>query len=625
MIDTLITIAAINPAGDAETLRYSEAGYTDAEARFYFPRIAQSALVSVIPNDGGILSVLKGASVGDVSLNNEDGALDGLDSYGLDGGEIVISFFDGASLVEHFRGVIGKAYNAGATYIINIKAPQEALKDNHPLATYAGDNTPPTGLEGTEDTIKGTIKPRFYGDCRNITPINVNPSLQIYQANDRADCIITAVYIDGVRLMNYRTNAVHSSGATDIAVAYGMGDIPTGSTVMFSGHHTLYSVEVGLVAGVITISPGLTQAVPLKAAVEVVQFYVDDTDLQGVDYSADGDHAEGDTVINVTGGLSAIDGGDTVMFSGHMGIYTVSVALSGGAFTINPGLLQDVADGELVHVLGVTRPVLWGGYQGYFRLSVQAFGTVTCDGLTLSDGVVHSAGDVLELVAIEAGLTAASSAVANLNAAGTLGLFINTQVSTEELLNRIARSVAGYWWISGGELQADVLALPSGSPSWAIDDWQIIEMRKDAAGLGSNGLPVHKLTVQYDRIETVQDTVAGVVSANFRQRLKAQYRELSVNDAAVLTHHRGALPMTLESYLRSRDATDVMATRIFALVKSGRAPYRVTVATGQHGALTIGGVVTVTTPRFSMAAGYDMLLIGYELDDDKRHVTVILL
>ena len=624
-MDTIITIAAIDPAGDPETLRYSEAGYTDSSARYYPPVIAQSALVSVIPNDGGILAVLKGASIGDVVLINEDGGLDYLDGYGLDGGEIVISFFDGAALVERFRGIVGRAYNAGATYIINIKAPQEALKDNHPLATFAGDNVPPLGLEGTEDTIKGNIKPRFYGDCRNISPVNVNPSLQIYQANDRADCVITAVYVDGVRLVNYRTNAAHSLGATSIAVAQGLGDIPTGSSVIFDGHLTIYSVTDGLDAGVITISPGLTQAVPLKAVVEVVGFYADTTDLQGTDYSVDGDHSKDDTVINVTGGLGTISSGDTVMFSGHLAVYTVTVTLSGGAFTIDGGLLQDVADGELVHVLGVTSPVLWGAYQGYFRLSVQATGTVTCDAITQTGGTVHSAGDVLNLVGDEAGLTVATSAISNLNAAGKIGLFVNAQTSTEELLNRIVRSVAGYWWIAGGEVQADLLALPSGSAAWAIEDWQIIDMTKDAAGLGSNGLPVHKLTVQHDRIETVQDTVAGAVAPYFRQRLKSQYRDLSVNDAAILSKHRGALPMTLESFLRTRAQANTMATRLFALVKSDRTPYRVTVALGQAGALTIGLVVTVTTPRFGLSAGQDKVLMGYELDDDKRQVTVILL
>jgi hypothetical protein len=625
LMDTIITIAAIDPTGTPETLRYSEAGYTDSSARFYPPVIAQSALVSVIPNDGGILSVLKGASVGDVVLVNENGGLDVLDGYGLDGGDIVISFFDGASLIERFRGIVGRAYNAGATYVINIKAPQEALKNNHPLATFAGDNVPPMGLAGTADTIKDNSKPRFYGDCRNISPINVNPSLQIYQANDRSDCVITAVYIDGVRLVNYRTHAAHELGATAIAVAWGLGDIPTGGTIMFDGHATLYDVTDGLDAGVITITPGLTQAVPLKAAVEVVGFYVDTTDLQGVDYSIDGDHATGDTIINVTGGLGAISVDDTVMFSGHLAIYTVTAALSGGAFTLQGGLLQDVADGELVYVLGVTQPVLWGGFQGYFRLSVQASGTVTCDAITVSGGAVLGAGDVLERVADEAGLTVASSAVANFNAAGIIGLFVNAQVSTEDLFNRIARSVAGYWWISGGELQADLLALPSGSAAWDIADWQIIDMTKDAAGLGSNGLPVHQLTVQHDRIETVQDTVAGVVAPYFRQRLKSQYRDLTVNDAAVLTQHRGALPMSVESFLRTRAQTNTMASRLFALVKSDRVPYRVTIATGQAGALTIGAVLAVMTPRFNLDAGRDMVLMGYELDDDKRTVAMVLL
>ena len=58
----------------------------------------------------------------------------------------------------------------------------------------------------------------------------------------------------------------------------------------------------------------------------------------------------GDTVIGADGGSGTILIGDWVTFAGHTAAYLVSVALSGGSFTINSPLLENVADNAAITV-----------------------------------------------------------------------------------------------------------------------------------------------------------------------------------------------------------------------------------------------------------------------------------
>lgn len=64
---------------------------------------------------------------------------------------------------------------------------------------YAGNNVLPNGVEGVED-IKGTRKPFLLGKVFNISPINVNSSLLIYQVSSDPIYEVTDVYAGGIAL-----------------------------------------------------------------------------------------------------------------------------------------------------------------------------------------------------------------------------------------------------------------------------------------------------------------------------------------------------------------------------------------------------------------------------------------
>lgn len=281
-------------------------------------------------------------------------------------------------------------------------------------------------------------------------------------------------------------------------------------------------------------------------------------------------------------------------------------------------LLRDVDNGELVLLRGANTPELWGSYQGYFRLNGNPAGAVTCDFLTVDgDGAVHQAGDVTAKLLADIGYTADDVGI--FNAAGKIGLFFSEPTSTKDLLGRIAKSVAGYYWFIGSVCYLGLLDAPAATAAWEIQAYQIIDIKRLSLGAGRNGLPLHTLDVGYDRIETTQASADGFVSASWRQRLKAQYRRKNITDTAVSTRHPLALLLVIDSLLRKISDVTTAFNRLFSVVKTRRDTVDLTVAI-EDAPLTlgIGSTGNVITPKLGYANGRKLLLLGYQIKLDER-------
>jgi len=627
MKDYLFTVDALDPDDTPQTLRFSIGGYIDDDAIPYKKRINKQALFTVSPNDGGLLSLFTDESIGDIELINVDHALDYLKTYRVDGraASITIVESDG-SLTPQFAGTIGRMTDDGATIVFNLKLPQESLDNPYPMAVYAGDNAPPAGLEGTEDTIGGDVKPQMFGYGSNISPVLVNALLQIYQVSSRADCVITMVYDDGVPLGNHRTSGSHSIAATTINLVTGsgagLGDIPAGAQIMFSNHLTIYEVDVGLTAGVIELVTGLTAAVPAKAFVTIINFYVDTDALQYTNYFVDGDQDAGETDIAIDGGVGAIDAGDLVMFGNQVVAYSVGTELTAGVIVLDDALDLDIDDGDVVHVVGPWSPALWGGFQGYFRLSAKPSGAITCDAISIDvSGAVHQAGDVFELIADEVGYTVDPDGVTAFNSAGIVRLPVMESVNTLELFNKIAKSVGGYYYGMGGVFYLGLLTVPAVTPDWTLYDYQIDKATRSATGLGQNGLPMYAVRTQYDPVDTVQTSVGGSVSSARRQRIKEQYRELITPDADVLIDHPLSERLEVESLLSTKAATTTLNSRLLSLVSADRDVIQLTIPRSQVQSYTIGSTGLIYSNRLDYASGRLMVLAYYECDHAAGIVT----
>jgi hypothetical protein len=163
---------------------------------------------------------------GELVLNNDDGALDTFNDYGLDGRTLTVRIADNESAV----------YPAGYTTLfsgtmeeieVGLSEVRIRLRDRQVYTTrelqtnlYGGTNALPDGVDGIDSDLKGKPKPILYGACFNVEPPLVNTSRLIYQVNDGAVRDVTAVYDSGA-LLTHGADYVSQSDMEAVAPAAG--------------------------------------------------------------------------------------------------------------------------------------------------------------------------------------------------------------------------------------------------------------------------------------------------------------------------------------------------------------------------------------------------------------------
>lgn len=234
----LAEITVFDPSiGATRVLYFATEGVTTRPSeipasQYYDGKISQAATMRRDAFDVGTTSGRSRVGIGDLALENGDGALDVLLTYAFDGWPIKIRW-----------GARGAAYPAGfpvklqATMeqpvfgpsTVTIKLRSRDVELDVPLQStmYLGDNALPDGLEGTASDHKGKPKPVCLGAVTNISPPCVNTTKLIYQVNDGPVASIDAVYDRGISLatsvaeLNVQTSGF---GATTIrGVTYGAG------------------------------------------------------------------------------------------------------------------------------------------------------------------------------------------------------------------------------------------------------------------------------------------------------------------------------------------------------------------------------------------------------------------
>lgn len=173
---------------------------------------------------------IRGAStvgIGDIRLQNRDGALDDIINWGLDGREVKV-----------YRGPSGGAFPADftldlvATVQIAECDQQEAriiLRDRQAEVNKALQATKYAGsglgtLEGTADTIKGKPKPIALGKVFNATPAIVEPAKLIYQVHDAGSCTVDEVYDEGAELTDDGSTYANTTDLLDDTKAPASGE-----------------------------------------------------------------------------------------------------------------------------------------------------------------------------------------------------------------------------------------------------------------------------------------------------------------------------------------------------------------------------------------------------------------
>ncbi|BCB62823.1 hypothetical protein HaloA020_35240 [Halomonas sp. A020] len=287
-------------------------------------------------------------------------------------------------------------------------------------------------------------------------------------------------------------------------------------------------------------------------------------------------------------------------------VYDKGVALNNGGAYSSLAQLQSTAPVE-----GTFR-----AYQGYVRLGDNATGTLTVDAAQADP----RAGAVAQALAAERGYTLHASDVTALNAYGAVRFYITTQTNTLDLLDRIADSIGGYLTAQADQvLRLGTWEEPEPTEA-AIRDYAIQTVSRSATGAGPGGLPVWRVNIDCDRIETVQPDLESNVSESRRARLARQTRRVVATDETVIERHPLAGELTINSVLASYAQSQAVANRVLALLGVRRDT--VTVEANEALLPTVGGNLTLITPRQGYGVGRAMRVTGYRLNAQTDEITL---
>ncbi|WP_237673576.1 hypothetical protein [Vreelandella profundi] len=287
-------------------------------------------------------------------------------------------------------------------------------------------------------------------------------------------------------------------------------------------------------------------------------------------------------------------------------VYDRGVAIDNGGDYFSLTQLQNTAPAS-----GTFR-----SFQGYIRLGSTATGTLTVDAKQ-SDA---RAGTVAQSLAADRGYTLHSSDVSTLNTYGAVRLYLTSETNTLDLLDRIAESIGGWLAVQADQvLRLGIWEAPEPTDA-AIRDYSIGTVSRSASGAGSNGLPVWRVTIECDRIETVQIDLAGDVDNARRARLARQTRRVVATEETVRDRHPLAGEMTINSVLASYAKSQAVAQRVLELLSVRRDTVQVEAIEALLP--TVGGNLTLITPRQGYGAGRAMRVTGYRLNAQTDELTL---
>jgi hypothetical protein len=256
---------------------------------------------------------------------------------------------------------------------------------------------------------------------------------------------------------------------------------------------------------------------------------------------------------------------------------------------------------------------------GYAKLGASPVGTVTGD---CSDSTVN-AGDVFEIILAEEALTLNATSKTLLNTFGQVGIFVTSEISTTELLNEICKSCGAYWYFLQNVVYAKSITLAT---TYTLDltNSELITIDIVSTGIGENGLPVESVSIEYDKIETVQKEtdLAGSVTAARKAVLANQYRKYSTNDAAVKTRHPLSNAIKIQSCLRTLSSATTVGNQLLALAKNRVDVVNITAVVNEIPSLNLGDGIIVFSDKLSYDYGKILTIIGFQIDAKRKEIVL---
>lgn len=311
-----------------------------------------------------------------------------------------------------------------------------------------------------------------------------------------------------------------------------------------------------------------------------------------------------------------------------------SVFESGAAITLDAavGSGGDVADYSAL----VSASVSAGHYAtcnaaGLLKLGASPTGLITADvrGDVVSNDYVDGVDTVIQRILFQrAGISEArvnrtSFATLATAASGEMGWFVSHQSrpSTAAVIDAIVRGVAGFWGAGrDGRVRAGRLPVPEQTtPIYSLNGVSILDLR-----IESQALPRWRQRVAYKPNWTPgQVDLAASVTAERRQFLTEPERAVASGDTSILVRHPNALdPSVLLSPFEASASAQTLTDELISLHKQSRSIYRARVPRLSY-LFDLGEPLRVTWPRFGLASGQTLILVG--LSEDGRTGTADML
>lgn len=289
-------------------------------------------------------------------------------------------------------------------------------------------------------------------------------------------------------------------------------------------------------------------------------------------------------------------------------------AWDNGAVLDNGGDYTDLDDLQS----NAPEPGEWKSYQGYLRLGASPVGGITVDATTET-----LAGDTVLEIVTQIGGTFCPNCVDSLNSLGNIGYFLTSETTTMAMLDSISEGVGCYWRVApSGEVRMAPIPTPSLEADWMLPDYLVFSITRTQSGAGENGLPIHKISLNADKIETVQKELVGGAEPAHRARVAEEYRAVSTEDAEVKTRHPMAQEWEIASHLKNLPDAQAVADHLLSLMSVRRDTVEVEVALPELTDFDVLQTVRLHHRKLGYQNGRNMLIIGITLDSERDAATL---
>lgn len=606
-------ITGVDSNGTATVFRYATQAYTTSPSHPTLPNTTfENRLTQPLQLFRDLYGQLRthGSSQiahGTTELQNADGGLDFLLNYAFDTQKIEIYRIDPTALdtevLEH--RLFMESLTLDDTKVTVLVRDASYVFDRALQPTkYAGNNSLPTGLEGTSSDLKGKPKPKCWGKNFNLQPDLVNTSQLVYQFHDSsvAAGFVTAVYDKRTPL-----------GAGQSCTLNDIQNTPIQATV----------------SSIDTVTDIITTLSPLPAST--------------------GDAVHVASTASVPGGL--LNNRYYYMRVVSSTQLTLHPTANDAANNTNIVNITDAGSGTITVAKNRTP---YGMYDwcfdnsgSYIRLGSAPQGKVTMD---TSNSGSNAWYDCLSWLLGSLNISGFTFSVDNRVSASyqDIGVYWTDEMTVYEAIQQIISSVGGslqcYTSRTGSQYQVFVtvqrLEAPTSTTVLSIgqaniapgSSLKLLQLQDD-----ERGIPAWRITCDYKLNRTLMSgsDIAGAAAADIAF-CASDYRSTQIENSAIKQSYPGSPEIIVKTLLATEsDATlhgQYMRTICGVL---GYHAYSLTIPMELIDALTTGSVpqvpglmlaqnVNVTYPRFTLTSGANLSILGITLDYQARTVDLTL-